>query len=177
MHSAQVFTRFGEQDRIALDTLWVDFRGRQLSPGKQSEVAAWLANVLQGKTSVSEILKKRRGTVRATPAKLPPMPVPGQPVAQSVPLVETERRAANVLTVRNDVSSSLTLIEIEDPDVPGGLLWTSQALARLGWDIQSARISVWHGMARASFYVAGARALREDETRALLTQALTETSA
>ena len=175
VHSAQVFTRFGEEDRIALDTLWVDFRGRQLSSGKQSEVAGWLMDVLKGKTSVTEILKKRRGMNRASTVTSPSPFKPGQATQTPALDLPGARRTATVLTVRNDVSTSLTLIEIEDPDVPGGLFWTSQALAALGWDIQSARISVWHGKARASFYVAGARNLTEDDTRARLTNALWET--
>ena len=81
-------------------------------------------------------------------------------------------RAASVLSVHHDLAGALTFVEVEDTDMMGGLFWTSQALANLGWDIQSARVSVWHGMARASFYVAGARALSETETQRLLTQAL-----
>src|SRR5205823_11909197 len=39
VHGAQVVTRSTARDRIALDTLLVDFRGRQLSPGKRKEIA------------------------------------------------------------------------------------------------------------------------------------------
>ena len=175
VHSAQVFTRFGERDRIALDTLWVDFRGRQLSDGKQSEIAAWLGAVLRGELTIKDVLKKRRTANRVPTALSPTLPTSGMGSALPVSAPFREDRTASVLTVRNDLSSSLTLIEIEDPDVPGGLFWTSQALAELGWDIQSARVSVWHGMARASFYVAGARAFSEFETRERLTKALAET--
>lgn len=42
VHAAQVTTRVAAADNIALDLLWVDFRGKRLSPGKQREVAAAL---------------------------------------------------------------------------------------------------------------------------------------
>lgn len=175
VHSAQVFTRFAERDRIALDTLWVDFRGRQLSPAKQSEIAAWLGAVLRGETSVQEILKKRRSALRLPGSKLPGAAGGREHPFSLLPASTVEGYAPKILAVRNDVSNSLTLLEIEDPDLPGGLFWTSQALAKLGWDIHSARISVWHGMARASFYVAGLRDITEAEARDWLARALSET--
>src|SRR5205085_11425218 len=62
VHGAQVMTRTSSIDQIALDTLLVDYRGRQLSPGKRREVASNLVAVLTGAQSVEEILKKRRAT-------------------------------------------------------------------------------------------------------------------
>ena len=166
--SAQVFTRVTERDRIALDTLWIDFRGRPLSAGKQQEVAKWLRAVLQGEETIENLLKRRK-TLRQ-----------GLLAPRSVISIEQADRAdgaeeggkTRVLVVRNDLSSTATVIEIEEPDAQGALFWTSQALARLGWNIQSARVSIFHGAARASFYVTGARHHSEDEIRQSLTDAL-----
>ncbi len=157
-HSAQVFTRVSAQDRIALDTLWVDFAGRQLSGGKRQEVASWLRATLKGETSVEELLA-RRDARRKLMGPFNPVFAGGR---------------TRVLVARNDLSSTATVIEIEEPDVQGALFWTSQALSRLAWNIQSARVSLWHGAARASFYVTGARHLSEDEIRRDLTDALRE---
>lgn len=157
-HSAQVFTRVSARDRIALDTLWVDFAGRQLSGGKRHEVASWLRTTLKGETSVEELLA-RRGARRKLLGPSNPVSAGGE---------------TRVLVARNDLSSTATVIEIEEPDAQGALFWTSQALSRLGWNIQSARVSLWHGVARASFYVTGARHLSEDEIRRALAAALRE---
>ena len=172
--SAQVFTRVTERDRIALDTLWVDFRGRQLSGGKQQEVAKWLRAVLLGEETTANLLQRRQSLRQ------------GLLAPKSVTLIEQTGRAGGangtggaddggktrVLVVHNDLSSVATVIEIAEPDVQGALFWTSQALARLGWNIQSARVSIFHGAARASFYVTGARQHSEDEIRQKLTEAL-----
>ena len=157
-HSAQVFTRISDLDRIALDTLWVDFRGRQLSSGKRHEVSSWLRATIQGELSVEELLARRdaRNTRFAPDPSAPQMSGGG----------------TRVLAVHNDLSSTATIIEIEEPDAQGALFWTSQALSRLGWDIQSARVSLWHGAARASFYITGARHCTEDDIRRQLTDAL-----
>ena len=72
VHSAQVFTRreaegekgsMAEEETaaaIAIDTLYVDFRGRQLTPGKRKELSTSLKSVLKGETTVGEILAKRK---------------------------------------------------------------------------------------------------------------------
>ncbi|HZO88314.1 MAG TPA: HD domain-containing protein [Chthonomonadaceae bacterium] len=160
-HSAQVMTRVTSADRIALDTLWVDFRGRQLSPGKRREVAANLTAVLTGAQSVGAILQKARGS--ATGAR-------GRAAAVRSPSIL-------VRSVRNDLSDTLTYIETSGPDEPGTFYRVCDALSHLGWDIRSARASTWQGEARSSFYVAGARHLSETEAQQALAQILPQTEA
>ncbi|HLV80995.1 MAG TPA: HD domain-containing protein, partial [Chthonomonadaceae bacterium] len=154
VHSAQVLTRVSPADRIALDTLWVDYRGRQLSAGKRREVAELLNAVLTGAQTVEEILGKRR---RAEMGKTP--------------------SALTVLSVRNDLSDTLTVIETGGPETKVALYRVCEALSRLGWDIRSARVSTWRGEARGSFYVVGARSLPESQVREDLARLLTPGSA
>ncbi len=148
IHGAQVMTRVSPADRIALDVLWVDYRGRQLSLGKQKEVASGLNAALR---SVNGL---------ASRSEAPPQPA------------RHPDRSVSVLSVRNDLSGTLTVIETEGPDEQGALYWSSAALAHLNWDIQSARVTVWQGQARAVFYVAGIRDLAETEVQVRLTEAL-----
>lgn len=170
-HSAQVFTRITEVDRIALDTLWVDFRGRQLASGKQQEVASWLRAVLKGELPLEELLERQRSKFQLFGGRGNGASKGGSgglsPAAMGSNGVSTRVRS-----VRNDFTGQSTLIEIEEPDVRGALFWTSQAMARLGWDIESARVSIFHGVARGSFYVTGLRAYTEESIVRLLEGAL-----
>ncbi|MBM3493484.1 MAG: HD domain-containing protein [Armatimonadetes bacterium] len=58
VHAAQVFTRIEGDERIAIDTLCVDFRGRQLTSGKRREITTNLVGVLTGETTVEGVLEK-----------------------------------------------------------------------------------------------------------------------
>jgi [protein-PII] uridylyltransferase len=160
VHGAQVVTRTTERDRIALDTLLVDFRGRQISPGKRREVAANLTSVLTGVESVETLLAKRRtSSVRAS--------------AETVPKQIVYPR----VSVRRDVSENLTLIEISAPDTIGAFYRFCDAISRLGWDIHSARVSTWTNEARAGFYVTGCCGLSDDEVCRMLHDATSGTFA
>ena len=173
-HSAQVFTRVTAHDRIALDMLWVDFRGRQLSSGKQQEVARWLRSVLRGELTVGSLLSQRRTPgygLLTGKEKLDRDKVENEK-NQKNEKDKIAGSATRVRSVRNDLSNLTTMIEIEEPDIKAALFWTSQAMARLGWDIQSARVSIFHGAAIASFYVMGARHLSEEDISQQLTDAL-----
>ncbi len=159
VYSAQVVTRVEGDERIALDTLWVDFRGRPLTSGKRREISADLIAVLKGERTVAVLLQRRRaggrGSRREGERADPPL---------------------RVLAVHHEVSETLTLVETSGGEAKAMLYRVSVALARLGWDIHSARVSIWQGAARANFYVTGARktgaaalrrledALRETET-------------
>lgn len=156
VYSAQVITRVGPQDHIALDTLWVDYRGRPLSPGKRREVADNLTAVLTGAQTVEGILRKPARS--AFPSRERGLPGDRPPIA--------------VRSVRNDLSDTLTVIETGGPDRKGALYRACAALSRLGWDIRSARVSTWQGEARGSFYVAGARQLPEGQVQAALDRVL-----
>jgi [protein-PII] uridylyltransferase len=152
VHSAQVYTRVVEGvPRIAIDSLMVDFRGRQLTPGKRKEVSTGLIAVLTGQTGVGEILAKRRKSAQTGG--------------------EVER-----ISVRNDVSDKYTLVELAGRD-PMSLLYRSAgALGVLRWDILSARLSMFAGRQVVSFYVAGARHLSDDAARRELLRLMPETN-
>lgn len=152
VHGAQVLTRITDRDRIALDTLWVDFRGRQLSPGKRREVTTRLTEALQPNAEGTRSLPKS-GVLRAQ----------SQAAAQ---------QTLQVVSVRNDLSDTLTVIETSGTDLRGALYFLCDAFARLGWDIRSARVSTWRNEARAAFYVEGVRQLSEETVRLQLQNAL-----
>ena len=159
VHGAQVLTRIST-DRIALDTLWVDFRGRILTAGKRRETSVNLLAVLRHQTPVQELIAKSRKSGIGKP-KI------GETGSVS-PL--------HLETVRNDLAETLSVVEIHSPDVQGILYRGAAALSHIGWDIHSARTSTWRKEARATFYVAGARHLSEQDAKALLEQALKQPS-
>lgn len=133
VHAAQVFTRLGEP-AVALDTLWLDFHGRALPPLKKMELETDLVAVLRGRP-VDEVLAAHR---KHLPPGLPP-----------------ER-----VRLDNDLAEHHTVVEVDAPDQPGLLYRLTRAMARMGWDIHSARISTTGDRARDAFYVtdrAGAR--------------------
>jgi [protein-PII] uridylyltransferase len=142
VHSAQVFTRTSPSgaERIAIDRLFVDFRGRPLTPGKRGELATNLQAVLTGKMQVADLLAKRR-----KPAEI------GGPIEH--------------LNLRNDLSDTYTVIEVAFSDERAMLYRASGALSALRWDIHSARVSSFKGRTVGSFYVTGAKALNDAEAR------------
>jgi [protein-PII] uridylyltransferase len=129
VHSAQVFTRQSAPP-IALDTLWVDFHGRQLPAYKRAEVAQDLVPVLQGKT-VTAVLAAHRKT-------LPPGIAPDR------------------VHFDNNLAEHHTVLDLRAPDQPGLLYRTTRAIAALGWHIHSARISTTGDRARDAFYITDA---------------------
>ena len=130
-------------ERIAIDTLYVDFRGRQLTPGKRKELATNLRAVLTGQAKVADIISKRRKSAEI-----------GGPIEE--------------LKVRNDLSQTFSVIEVTSSDERAMLYRTSGALSSLGWDIHSARVSYFKGRSVASFYITGVRSLPESEIRSRL---------
>jgi [protein-PII] uridylyltransferase len=146
VHSAQVFTRVahpdsdgnGAEERIAIDSLYVDFKGRRLTPGKRREISTSLSAVLTGQASVQEILTRKR-----RPAEI------GGTVQH--------------LSVRNDLSENFTVIEVGSTDERAMLYRASGALSSLGWGIHSARVSHFRGKSMAGFYVTGIKGLSERE--------------
>jgi [protein-PII] uridylyltransferase len=126
VHAAQVFTRAGEP-AIALDTLWLDFHGRALPPLKKMELETDLAAVLRGRP-VHEVLATHR---KHLPPGIPP-----------------ER-----VRFDNHLADHHTVVELDAPDQPGLLYRLTRAMARMGWDIHSARISTTGDRARDAFYV------------------------
>lgn len=157
VHSAQVFTRVADStiegngkgtaarsvERIAIDKFFVDFRGRQLTPGKRKEISTNLTAVLTGQTRVDDLLVKRK-----KPSEI------GGPIQQ--------------LTIRNDLSDTYTVVEVTSSDERAMLYRASGALSALHWGIHSARVSHFKGRSMAGFYVTGARSLSDPEARGSL---------
>ena len=138
VHGAQVFTRL-TPPALALDTLWVDYHGRAVPPPKRQELERDLILALT-ESRVEELIASRR---RELPRPVPP------------------RR----ITFNNEAAECHTVLELEGDDQPGLLYRIGRALARLGWNIHSARVTTVGGRARDAFYVtdAGGRKLEDDE--------------
>jgi [protein-PII] uridylyltransferase len=157
VHNAQVLTRVTPEDRIALDTLWVDFRGKPLTAGKKREVSANLNAVLSGEKSVAELLVHRQQSGKQKKrGRLSPL----------------EDKPLTVNSVTHNQSDNLSVIVTGGPDARTAFGLVADGLSQLGWDIRSARISVWKGEAKASFYVSGAHELKEFVAQRALTDVL-----
>jgi len=130
IHAAQVFTR-SSADHIAIDTLYVDFEGRQLTEMRKRQLEVDLLSVLSGERGVEEMLAHRR---RSSPNEY------GAVVA---------RELANL-------SDHHTVIEVRALDRPGLLYYLTAKIAELGWSIHSARVATWGHEARDVFYVTDA---------------------
>ena len=128
VHSAQIFTRISGMERIAIDSFYADFRGKLLTPGKRREVASNMTAVLTGKTTVQELLAKRRKSAEI-------------------------RGELEKVSVRNDLAENYTVVEVTTPDDRAMLYRTSAALSSLGWDIHSAKVSLFRARSVVSFYV------------------------
>ncbi len=129
LHTAQVFTR-DSSVRIAIDTLWVDYRGKPLSPGKRAELQDSFRRVLLGEIGIGELLQ-----------------------AHKKPLKEQ-----TIYTARIDENASerFSLLEVSAPDETGVVYRLTRAVSALGWNIHAARLSVWGSRARDAFYLSDA---------------------
>lgn len=145
IHGAQVFTREREPC-VALDTLWVDYRGHGIPPWKRLELEQDLVAVL------------RSGSLQALGSRARPLPAPILP-----------------LTVRidNTTAEDHTVVEVQAQDQPALLYRLARAMAALRWDIHSARISTRGDVARDFFYVTDAAGEKLDTSRDNLAEALT----
>ncbi len=126
IHAAQVFTR-KSQPAIALDTLWVDYHGRAIPPIKRLELEQDLVSTLKG-GDVEEVIVRMR---KQLPPPIPPVHV----------------------QIDNEASETQSVVEIKAEDQPALLYRITRAMAALGWNIHSARISTRGDMARDAFYV------------------------
>lgn len=136
LHAAQAFTREQDGERIAIDTLRVDYKGRALGPEKRVAVEEAIRQVLGGEKTVPELIAQRRR--------------PFDPV-QRVRSVHVEAAAPD---------SDYTLVDVEAPDEGGVVYRLATLFTFLGWNIHAARISAWGGNARCAFYVTGANGER-----------------
>ena len=156
VHNSEVITRRTVRDAIALDTLWVDYRGRQLTAGKHREVTENLTKILKGELTVREALGRRK-----TPFGKKPDEANGEPI-----------KYVTGCSVHHQKQDALSVIELQGPDVPGVFYRYCEALSRLGWDIQSAKVSTWHGQARIAFYLTGVGDLPEIKVRDAIIRSL-----
>ncbi len=123
MHNAPVYGR-----DVVLDRLHLVSGGRSLSTAQTARIAAHLREVLIGGQSVEEVLKAS-----------------GKKVAQSV--------VPQKISARNDLSDEHTVITIVSDNVPGLLYQVTRAMAGLGLDIHTAKVTTWGGQAEDAFYV------------------------
>ncbi len=130
VHAANVFTRSGEI-KVAIDTLWVDYRGRPIPAAKRAEIEENMKAVLTGELSVNDLLARRRR-------------------------VEQTRPELVHLVVHHDLSEQFTVIEVRTTEHIGMLYWVCRALSQLGWNIHSAKLSTWAGKAVGVFYITDA---------------------
>ncbi len=148
IHTAQIYTR--ERDNTVLDILWVDFHGQQISEAKQASLRRDLFQALKKGQPVRDLIASKR-----RPA---PRPV-------------VVRR----LQVSNDRDADHTVVELAADDQPGLLFRAAEALAAVGLNIHSARITTWHGQAEDSFYVKDAQGRKPTDAEAQqLAQRLSE---
>ena len=129
LHTAQVFTREASV-RIAIDTLWVDYRGKPLSPGKRAELQESFRRVLLGEVGIGELLQSHKK-----------------------PLKEQTIYAARI---DENASERFSLLEVSAPDETGVVYRLTRAVSALGWNIHAARLSVWGSRARDAFYISDA---------------------
>lgn len=143
VHAAQVFTRDADP-AVALDTLWADYHGRTIPPFKRLELEQDLVAALKG-ADVEDAMRRCR-------KPLPPAIPPGR------------------VEIDNELADGHTVVEIEAPDQPGLLYRITRALATLGWDIHSARISTRGDRARDAFYVTNRDGRKLDDEPAVLVE-------
>ncbi len=127
LHSAQVFTR-NSSDRIAIDTLWVDYRGKPLSPHKRGELEDTFRQVLTGEMTVAQLLTKRGKTSAIV-----------QPVRS--------------LLLDDQTSPNYSILDVVAPDERGVVYRLASSLSAVGWNIHSARLATWGGNARNAYYI------------------------
>jgi len=127
IRTAQVYTMGGEAE-IVLDTLWVSYNAMPLSEEKARRTTNSLRRVLSGQESVEALILKT-----------------GRPLDARVWIEQAE--------ARNDLSNEHTVLHLVAGDVKGLLYFVTRAVAQLGLDIHTAKITTWSGKAEDAFYV------------------------
>lgn len=127
VHAARIFTR-ESTDNIAIDILYIDFEGRQLTETRKWQLEGELRGVLAGEVSVDELLQRwgKKGFHRSS--------------AFSVKVLE-------------NLSEHETVVEIRAEDTPGLLHYLTRKISEMGWNIHSAKVATWGYEARDAFYV------------------------
>lgn len=123
MYSAPAYGR-----DVVLDRLQLVASGRALTASQTAKLAALMREVLLGGQSVEDAIKAS-----------------GKRVAQSV--------VPQRISARNDLSDEHTVITVMSDNVPGLLYHVTRAMAGLGLDIHTAKVTTWGGQAEDAFYV------------------------
>ncbi len=129
LHAAQVFTR-DSSIRIAIDTLWIDFRGKPLSNAKKAEVQDTVRAVLTGAETIAQLHQKRKK--------------------------DAADQVVHSAKIDDATSERYSLVDVRAPMEQGVLYRVASAISELAWNIHSARLSIWGSRLRAAFYVTNA---------------------
>jgi [protein-PII] uridylyltransferase len=116
------------ENHVVLDRLQLGVRGKALPETRCVRFADKLRAVLTEGESLEKVLSAA-----------------GKAVAASL---QPER-----LEARNDLSDEHTVITVVNDNVPGLMFWVTRALATLGIDIHTAKVTTWAGLAEDVFYV------------------------
>jgi [protein-PII] uridylyltransferase len=136
--AAQVYTlRAGDKRDIALDTLQLTTKGHTLTESRRARLGSQLREVLIEGKPVAEM-------IRAARKETPPGIVPHR------------------ISAHNDLSDEHTIITVVCDNLPGLLYHITRALASIGLDIHTAKITTWGGRAEDAFYVTRRAANGED---------------
>ena len=135
VHSARVVTRATLRDRIALDTLLVDFKGKPLSPGKRKEVSNVLNAVLGGSKAIADVLPHKRVQI--------PLAAESTKSAQSA---SVHARPLTVELISHDFDQGISFIEVSGASALSICFYRiCGAVSKMGWDIQAAKLSAARG--------------------------------
>lgn len=113
---------------IVLDRLQLSANGRALSETKKVRLAATLRAVICDGKNIDELLQEA-----------------GREVRQAI--------APQRIGLRNDLSDEHSVLNVVSDNVPGLLLTLTRAVADIGLDIHTAKITTWGGRAEDAFYV------------------------
>ncbi|MCX6344690.1 MAG: DUF294 nucleotidyltransferase-like domain-containing protein [Armatimonadetes bacterium] len=127
VHAAQIYTRHSTDD-IAIDLLFIDFDGRQLTEVNKWELEGQLSSVLSGSVSVEELLARW-----------------GRHRIESPRVID--------LKAMGNISDHETVLEVRAEDTTGLLYYLTSQIAQQGMSIHSARVATWGGQAQDAFYV------------------------
>jgi [protein-PII] uridylyltransferase len=122
------FDNYQPNHDIVLDRLHLVYKGRALPESRCARLAAILREVILGRKDVEDVLKAAG--------------------KEAAVILSPER-----ISARNDLSDEHTVITIVNDNVSGLLYYTTRALAVLGLDIHTAKITTWAGRAEDAFYV------------------------
>ncbi|MBV9469246.1 MAG: HD domain-containing protein [Abitibacteriaceae bacterium] len=113
---------------IVLDRLHIISNNRPITESRAARLAALLREVLLNEKTVESVL-------------------------QATSKITAQGMVPQRIGARNDLSDEHTVISIVSDNVPGLLYHVTRALATIGLDIHTAKITSWAGRAEDAFYV------------------------